>query len=85
MENKITIALLAILVIGVVHSHLIIGRDLAQRKIFRSHTDGEAAIPKQTPIRQTKSVWRELLRGKLAKILARGAKNPTYKGSTGKY
>ena len=76
MESRILLGLLLILVAITVHGHLIIGRDLRQRKIFRSHDDSETAIHNQSPHLQKRSLDREQLKMKLAKLFPRSFQRP---------
>merc|ERR1712141_255414 len=79
MENKIIFAITFLFIIHLAECHLIIGRDLSQRKIFRSQANDEAAIPKQLSSLQRKSVGSETLKFKLAKMFARAMKKPLNK------
>ena len=83
MENKIWFALVIVFIIHMADSHLIIGRDLSQRKIFRSHANDETAIPEQIPSLQRKSVGSEDLKIKFAKMFARVMRKSLSKDSVG--
>ena len=77
------IGLLVLLVAITAHGHLIIGRDLRQRKFFRSHDNSETAIPNQFPSLQKRSLDREQLRMKLAKLFPRSLQRPQIKDNGG--
>ena len=65
------IALLVVLIANATNCHLIIGRDLSQRKVFRTHSGGEFQITKPLSIRQRRMIARDLLKIGLAKMVAR--------------
>ena len=83
MAEKFAIAFFILLTASIASSHILIGRDLSQRKIFRTKTGGEFLVSKPLSLRQKRMVARELLRMGLADMVARKLRETSESGNPG--